>query len=406
LTFDLAIDADPFTLTPVPPSPEGRVELRVSCRTTRGGGPRTTHPVSIDADWTVTTPHDVALERVAAAMGGYLSCLDLIDRAVPALREIVQRRARRSPVRMLRDDGGRWTPTVLPAGCRCGPFGFGSAPEAADHVRSAAHVAREFDVKQRSLERLMDPVLDAHDTLFFTPSTTDERAVAAVRDHRGVELLWDCGLHPETIIAIHHAVWPDGPPLPVWFYLGVLSRRPALDWIAGTLRAVPDEDIAVWLAWTNGQLDSAHPDARTGWLQAGVPRRAIATLADGAYTPIEVARLAHATQRSLAAAALTLAAWHHARCHPSPDDIELLDELGVDPWYEPSTGALDWLEERARGRGAPTRTRLGLLLAVCGTRAGAMKALGQQITDLRAAAALLSPDLHTDNDQERRMATQ
>jgi hypothetical protein len=210
-----------------------------------------------------------------------------------------------------------------------------------------------------------------------------------VRERRGLEHLWDAGLHPEMVLALHDAVWPAGPPLPTWFYLGALSRRPDLRWIAETLRAVPDEDIAVWLCWTDAELDRAHPEARTGWLQAGVPRPAIAALADGAYTPIDVARLSHATGRSLAAAAITLAGWHRARCHPSPDDIALLDELGVDRWYAPSGAALDWLCTRLPRRSAPTRTAVGLVLAVCGTRAGALEALTHGAADPRTAARLL-----------------
>src|SRR5664279_420257 len=161
LTLDLKTDADPFILSPIPPSPDGALELSVNCRTTRGrGGPRTTHPIVIEADWTVTTPHDLALERVAAAMGGYLSCLELVDRGIAGLREIVQRRARRSVARMSRDTGGRWTPAVLPADCSCESFGFGSAPEAAVHLRGTKHVAHEFGVSPRALDRLLAPILD------------------------------------------------------------------------------------------------------------------------------------------------------------------------------------------------------------------------------------------------------
>lgn len=404
------VDADPFTLAPIPPSPSGPVRLDVSCRTSRNGGPRTRHPITLDPDWGVETPHDLGLERVAAAMGGYLSCLGLVDRGLPAVRELVQRLGRRVVPRISRDVGGRWTPAVLPTGCTCDSFGFASASEAATHVRGVKHVAHEYGVVPRELERLLDPLLDAHDTLFFSPPADEWGASSAVREHRGVELLWDCGLHPETVALIHRAVWPDGPPLPVWFYLGAMSRRPALAWVAQTLHSVPDEDIAVWLCWTNAELDHVHPDARTGWLQAGVPRKAIAALADGSYTPIDVARVSRATGRSLAAAALTLAAWHGAGCHPSADDIALLDELEVDRWYEPSTGALDWLEERARGRGRPSRTELGLLLAVCGTRAWAMKALSLGIRDPRGAAELMGliaplDSQHQSDEPERRLAS-
>ena len=401
-----AVQADPFTLPPIGPSPSGSVQVTVACRTSRTGGSGRRHPVEIASDWTVTTPHDLGLERVAAAMGGYLSCLDLVDRGIPALRELTQRLARRSVPLIHRDDGGRWIPAELPTGCTCSSFGYSSAADAAAHLRGVQHVAYAYDVSTKALERLVHAVFDAHDTMFFAPPADECGAGAAVRERRGVEQLWDCGLHPEIVARLQDAVWPGGPPLPMWFYLGAMSRRPDLTWVAQTLRAVPDEDIAVWLCWTNAELDHAHPDARTGWLQAGVPRIAIAALADGSYTPIDVARVARASGRSLVAAALTLAAWHRARCHPSPDDIALLDELEVDRWYEPSAAALDWLEQRLPRSGGPTRTEVGLMLAVCGTRAGAMKALSQGIQDPRAAADLLGllPDVV--HEPERRLASQ
>lgn len=399
LVIDAEVRVDPFRLLPLAPSPTGSLPLTVRCRTARKGGPSARHSVSIDAGWSVTTPHDLALERVAAAMGGYLSCLDLVDRDIPALRELVQRLGRRYVPHISRDVGGRWAPAVLPVGCSCEALGYPSASEAAAHVRGVRHVAQEFGVPPRDLERMAHAVSDAHDTMFFAPPPDEWDASAAVREARGVEQLWECGLHPETIVMIHDAVWPGGPPLPMWFYLGAMSRRPALEWVAKTLSAVPDADIAVWLCWTNAELDHVHPHARTGWLQAGVPRVAIAALADGSYTPIDVARLARATGRSLAAAAVVLAAWHRARCHPRPEDIALLDELDVDRWYEPSPGALDWLEKRvARGL---TRTQIGLVLAVCGTRAGAMKALSHGIHDPRGAAALLGI-VSTSPEPERR----
>ena len=84
----------------------------------------------------------------------------------------------------------------------------------------------------------------------------------------------------------------------------------------------------------------------------------------GAYTPLDVARVAAGTHRCAAGAAIALAAWHRAGCHPSADEVVLLDRLGVDQWYEPARAAIDWLWAGSAAVRRPTRTQVGLLLAV------------------------------------------
>ena len=48
-----------------------------------------THQVTVHHDWRVTVPHDLGGERVAAALGGHCSCLELVDRVIPAVRAIM-----------------------------------------------------------------------------------------------------------------------------------------------------------------------------------------------------------------------------------------------------------------------------------------------------------------------------
>jgi hypothetical protein len=387
---------DPLALPEIPPSPEGGLELTVRCRTVRTGPGGRSHPVTINPDWSVTTPHDLELERIAVAMGGYLSCLQLVDSEVPALRKLTQLRARRTLPEILRNSSARWTLHTLAVGCDCVPYGFASAAEAADHARSPLHVARQMHAVPRGLERLLYRVEHAHGTAFCRRPADEWGAGEVVRERDGLDQLWDCGIHPRLVARLHEALWRDGPPMPAWFYLGAATCKPDLSWVAATLQAVPDEDVAVWLCWTNTELDRRHPDARTVWLRAGVPRHAIATLAAGNYTPVDVARLAASTRRNIPRAALTLAAWHKAGCHPTPEQIALLDELDVDPWYEPSTGAVDWLWDRVRMRkDAPTRTEIGLLLAVCGTRPATLKMLDNDVRDPRVAARLMDGETHT-----------
>jgi hypothetical protein len=381
---------DAFALGPIAPSPDGSLTAAVRCRTARTGGPVTTHKVTISADWSVQTPHDIELERIATAMGGFLSCVDLVDREVPALRELVQLRARRVLPQILRNVAGRWSLRTLAPDCRCAPFVFGSAVEAAEHARDPYHVARLHDVVPRRLEGLLRVVEDAYGTSFYTPPRDMGDAVRAVRERDGLGQLWDAGVHPQLVARLHERLWPGGPPMPVWFYLGATSRQPNLIWLAATLAAVPDEDVAVWACWTEAELDRTHPAARAAWLLSGVPRKAIIGLVNGAYTPADVAQLASLSGRSIPSAACALAAWHRAACRPSPQDIVTLDELDVSRWYEPSIGAVDWLCERVgHAAGGPSRTAVGLMLAVCGTRCAAMDLLSKGICDLRVAARMM-----------------
>lgn len=324
------------------------------------------------------------------AMGGYLSCVDLVDHEVPALRDLLQLRARRVVPGITRAVAGRWTVRDLAPNCRCS-YGFRTATEAAEHSREPLHVARLNGVAPARLARLWSVVEQAYGTNVGIPPEDVWDAAGVVRERDGVDRLWEAGVHPEVVAGLHEVLWAGGPAMPVWFYLGAVSRRPDIAWVANTLAAVPDQDVAVWLCWTDTEMDRSHPGARAGWLQAGVPRNAITALADGAYTPADVARLAACTHRNVPRAAITLAAWHRARCHPSPEDIALLDSLDGDPWYEPSVGAVDWLWDRAgNARTGPTRTELGMLLAVCGTRANAMRVLAKGVRDPRVAAGLMN----------------
>ncbi len=381
---------DPFELTSLSPSPRGALEGTIACRTARAGGPSRQHLARIESDWSVSAPHDLGLERVAVAMGGFMSCVEFVDHEVPALRELLQLRARRVVPRITRAVAGRWTLRELAPNCRCQTSGFDTAGEAAEHVRDSLHVARLHGVAPDRLARLWRAVEGAYGTGFHGPPADAWDAAAMVRERDGLERLWEVGVHPQVVAALHSALWRDGPAMPIWLYLGAVSRRPALGWVAECLAAVPDMDVAVWLCWTDTEMDRTHPGARAGWLQAGVPRNAITALADGAYTPADVARLAICTQRSVPRAAITLAAWHRARCHPSPEDIAVLDQLDGDPWYEPSVGAVDWLWDRVgNANSGPTRTEIGLILAVCGTRANAMHVLSKGVRDPRVAAALM-----------------
>jgi hypothetical protein len=167
---------DPFELPELPPSPAGALQMTVACRTSRTPTGGRSHPVRIETDWSVCTPHDIDLERIAIAMGGYLSCVALVDGTAPTLRELVQRQARRRAPHIRRNLDGRWLLSDTPLACRCDRSGFADAAEAADHWRSLQHVCAERGVGHRDLERLASAVYQAWDTEFVQPPREPARA--------------------------------------------------------------------------------------------------------------------------------------------------------------------------------------------------------------------------------------
>ena len=49
----------------------------------------------------VATPHDLDAERIAAAFGGYTSCLELVDPVIPAVRASMGMQTRRDIYRCI-----------------------------------------------------------------------------------------------------------------------------------------------------------------------------------------------------------------------------------------------------------------------------------------------------------------
>ncbi|TAM89249.1 MAG: hypothetical protein EPN43_07290 [Jatrophihabitans sp.] len=384
-----AAPVDPFALAELPPSPDGRrLHLTMPCRSgARGRSAR--HPVVLHPDWTVTTPHDLELERIAVAMGGArVSCLDLAEREAGALRTLVQVRARRAAPGIARTRGGEWLVRTPVAGCRC-TTPHRRASESAEHLRGLVHAGFRASCSPERLGRLLTAVERAHDTTWGRVPEDEWGATACVRERDGLARLWEAGLHPELVARIHAGIWAEGPAMPAWFYLGAATRQADLGWLAETLRAAPDPAIAVWLAWTATDADRAAPGARGEWLRAGISRPHILALTAARYIATDVARLAAFSTRSIPRCGRVLAAWHLAGCRPSVEDLVGLDRLDVDPWYEPSRRAVDWLCTRVPPSRPLSRTQAGLILAACGTRGAALHAITLGATDPNSAVAAL-----------------
>lgn len=383
----------------VGPAPHGK-DLRVvmSCRTSRSPGSRVRrHPVSIGSDWSVEVPHDLDAERVASALGGFLSCPGLVDASVPALREWLRRQARLVVPAIVLDAGsGSWVLDEVLACCPRG--GFGSVVEAASHWRSTKHLTRSWGAMPAQLASLARASQRAHEpTGTFRPPLPDaSRAAAACwRGQAAVEWLWEAGIHPRWAWQTHARIGMQDP-LPARTYLAVAYRGVDVQWVACTARgreadpvrplplpgrvdeeAMPrGEPLAAWLAWTAAPWDLADPGARARWLDAGVSRSAILPLGEAGYDPAEVEQLAVALGMSADGAARILADWIRSACRPCVSDLKQLHAEGFPATRAPAAAAVDRLcrlsEKHVHGM---TRTGLALVLARHGTVPDALAAL-------------------------------
>ena len=315
------------------------------------------HDVVLHEDGHLETPHDLEAERIGAAFGGYLSCLEVVDRVLPALFEWLALQ-RRDELPLLRRDKQRdWH---LHRRLDCCGRGWRRAAEAAEHARSVPHLARWFETEERLLRPFTRALSDAFGWPDDGASLPPGRAAAAearVADRGGVALLWKAGVAPEVIVRIHDALAGCRTRLPVEFYLGVTTRRPDLAWVLNSAAPAapaepvdPDPDTLTWLAWSETAHDRRHPSDRGDWLQLGVPRSVLLELSEQRYTPAEVRYLGTILGRTPAHAAGLLLGWTSAGLRP---DVGRLGELSLAsvPNLRLNGGALRRLLQDARSAG-------------------------------------------------------
>ncbi len=411
---------------PVPPSPDGALTVSVPCRTSGSAGLR--HDVTINADWSLSVPHDLAGERIAAVFGGGVSCLDLVDRGMPAVTAAVCRGLRVGdvPITLQRQgDLFEWGPVGERRGC-CSSRSFDTAAQAAAHA-CGPHVAGSFGVKSRGgVEPLLRAVLQAHlgadrvgqvgaDFSWPAPAGIDAAGAGVVVEPTGMAELWDAGVHPDQVLSAHRRLgvrWP----LPAISYLALVLFEVDLEWAARGLAVCGDRvsdpvlvryddrklapldvawlraprllqgSLATWLALSHTARDAADGGLRAEWLAAGVPRRLILDLqAAGVagYSPDQVIELGSGTARPPSGAAIALHGWVQRGWHPEVADLVAVNRLGVGGLTAPSAAAVAELQrllsragrKSARAaRSAGAGTELALLVAVYGSARAAARA--------------------------------
>src|ERR1700712_175081 len=126
------------------------VRVPLVCTTSRGALDGAWHDVVLHPDGSLETPHDLEAERIGAAFGAYLSCLEVGDRVVPALHEWLRWQRREEAPFLRRDKQARWH---LRDRLSCWGAGWLRAADAAEHGRSVPHLA----VRHGTLPGLLRP---------------------------------------------------------------------------------------------------------------------------------------------------------------------------------------------------------------------------------------------------------
>jgi hypothetical protein len=338
----------------------------VDCLTDPTAEQGSTHLVTIGPDWSLETPHDLEAERVAQAFGGFCSCVELADRIIPALREGAQLFTRRTLVPVDHRARRMWLVHDPPSGCPCASMRFTTVQAAARHLRGALHLATKYAVPVARLRPLLVEVETAHGT-GVPPEHRD--AAELVLESRGLEDLWEAGVHPAAVREAIALIPRVTEPLPVWFYLGI-AFQPVDDTLRELLAGCASAQTAAWVVWSDDARRQWSAQLTAEWLRTEVARSELEILVRR-RVPVEAAEdLAAVTGRTLRQAATELAAWALADCYPKADDVALLDRLGLEVSPRPSCAAVDRAEEEVgwsvpRER-RPSRSELGVMVALAG----------------------------------------
>lgn len=181
------------------------------------------HEVRIEPDWSAVLPHDLAGERICVALGGYSSCVGLVDRVVPALGSLVALMLRLDERPLFRPHPAGWA-VADPQSC-CWGRTFAGAADAAAHARSTPHVAASRGADWELLTLMTAAVGRAYGSHFELPVHDDQLWSASAACARGVadvEYLFRCGMAPGRVVDVHFLSGAEGP-LPRSFYLAVAS---------------------------------------------------------------------------------------------------------------------------------------------------------------------------------------
>lgn len=373
----------PGLVADLAPTPDGgalvvEVECQTSVRARRGKR----HPVTIEPDWSVSTPHDLDAERIAVAFGGYTSCLSLVDTTIPAFRESLALLTRRTRPRLLPGRGGSWRlPEDLEVSRCCVDATFRTPAKVLRHLRSIDHLVGAFEAPAWQLRQVYSAAEQVWGS-WEGRSRVGPEVSSLVREPAGVSDLWHAGIRPDEIIEMAATADMVDEALPVAFYLAMAYGEADPDWFRRALRHRPDPDVAAWLAGLSRREQIGDGDTWGRWLALGLPRNDVRTLVREGTDPDRVEELARATGWREGLIARNLAAWAALECRPGIAEFEVLARLqvtGVPVSAAVIDGLIDEIgslvHDSLWAPVALSRTEIGVMYAVLGNRVAVLNAV-------------------------------
>lgn len=340
------------------------ITFTLECRTSRSTPSGVLHEVTLEPGWQLRTPHDLDAEGVAAAFGGYTSCLEL-DAALSAAREGLRLLQRRVTLPITCNAKGSWRMTATQHCCRGRRFHHPGI--AARHLRDPAHLARRFRARDWQVARLL-AVVDRELGPFAAPPPEGWAVAERIRESDGLDRLWEAGVHPDAVAEMADVASAVVDPLPLWYYLGVAYGGADREWLRATLAHRPDPDVASWLAWTRPDREASSPDDWGRWLSLGLSRYEVTAVLEAGVAPEAAHVVADRAGVAPPFAARIVAAWAVSGCRIGPDHVVTLQAAGLAD-HRPSASAIDALADDVRALGHELdRTELAVILALTGTR--------------------------------------
>jgi hypothetical protein len=334
---------NPWRLPQAPPSPAGGLTFSIPCWTTSGLHEGQLHSIAVDAQWQpALLAHDVGNERVAVALGGAaVTCLHFVDKVLPVLKLLTQRRSRRAPaeIRVTRALKGGTPPLGTDLSDVAPKETTATVIETvADQLGADLHLVK---LGFMQIEAAYGDQFDAEpEDVWDANGCTDPSALSR---------LWAVGIHPALIRQLQDAVLPAGGALSASLLAAVVGGRASHSWVAGLLAQGATEREITWLAWTTvHRFDLEHPNDRLGWLREGLPLDVIQHLALSGVPRETTTRFATVAGLAEGAAAAQVMRWMTAISRPAFSDergnrltglsLQILRELGVREWHTPSRG--------------------------------------------------------------------
>lgn len=331
------------------PDPAG-LTLHVPCGTDNPAPDEVGHAVTVRADWSVTMPHDLQTERIAAAFGAATPCLDLAANIGPALWHILEVVSHTAPGLV----DTRWCTQG-----RClGVYAHASVLAAYRHELTPWHLAARFGLRLWQAERLLTAAREAW------INTGDLSLVAEGRE--GYAALWYSAVHPRTVADLAAVVPQDLLPMPATFYEDLAYSGVQTDWLRGVLALFPDPELAEFLAGRPHEYPLPSLEEVTELHGLGLRAAELGTAIQLRTSVATIRADLEARQDDPLILLAWQSEWRRVDCYPRKAHFAVLADHGI-PHLLPERAAIDATLALCRlSHDTIERSEVGIMLAVLG----------------------------------------